>query len=144
MIVAFNDREFASIKFFAVKKRSETKLTTRFMSGKLLMFAKLSLKRFIYEISDTFCFPKENIKEIYKKNMTGRVEIFQVLNDTDSAFLKFMFISNPNSEVPKDKFRDIIFEVIIASKIYKSFDSSHKFWDIFGAIKENKQKKLGY
>ena len=40
MIVEFNDHESASIKYFAVKK-SSIKVTTRFMSGKLLMFAKL-------------------------------------------------------------------------------------------------------
>ena len=34
MIIEFNDRESASIKSFAVKKRSEIKLTTCFMSGK--------------------------------------------------------------------------------------------------------------
>ena len=61
--------ESSSIKSFAFKKRSEIKVTTRFMSGKLLMFAKLSLKSFIYEIADIFCFPNENIKEIYKKYM---------------------------------------------------------------------------
>ena len=41
MIVEFNDRESASIKYFALKKRSSIKVTTCFMSGKLLMFAKL-------------------------------------------------------------------------------------------------------
>ena len=140
MIVEFNYRESASIKSFAAKKRSEIKVTTPFMSGKFFMFAKLSLKSFIYEIGDIFCFPNENIKEIYKKYMIERVEIFDVLTDTDSAFLKFMFVSDPNSEVPENNFRDMIFEVIIASKIYKRFDSSHKFWDIFGTRKENKQK----
>ena len=69
MIVKLNDRESASIKSFAFKKRSEIKVTTRFMSGKLLMFTKLFLKSFIYEIADIFCFSNENIKEIYKKYM---------------------------------------------------------------------------
>ena len=53
MIVEFNDRESASTKSFVVKKRSEIKVTTRFMSGKLPMFANLSPKSFIYEIADT-------------------------------------------------------------------------------------------
>ena len=123
----FNDRESASIKSFAVKKRSEIKVTTRCMSGKLLMFAKLSLKSFIYEIADIFCFPDENIEEIYKKYMIERVKIFHVLTNTDSTSLKFMFISDLNSEVTEDKFKNIIFEVIIASKIYTRFDSSQKF-----------------
>ena len=67
-----------------------------------------------------------------------------MLTNTDSTSLKFMFISDPSSELPEDKFRDIIFEIIIASKIYKRLHSSHKFWDIFGASKEDKRKKLGY
>ena len=48
MIMEFNKTESASIKSFAVKKKNVIKVTTRFMSGKLLMSAKLSLKSFIY------------------------------------------------------------------------------------------------
>ena len=44
MIVEFNDPESTSINSFAVKKINLIKVTSRFMSGKLLMFAKLSLK----------------------------------------------------------------------------------------------------
>lgn len=48
MLIEFNEAESASIKSFAVRKKNAIKATTRFMSGKLLMFAKLSLKSFIY------------------------------------------------------------------------------------------------
>ena len=57
------------------------------MSGKLLMFAKLSLKSFIYNMIETFCFPDENVMEIFKKCEIERVEIFHVLTDTDSTSL---------------------------------------------------------
>ena len=67
-----------------------------------------------------------------------------MLTDTDSTSLKFTFISDPNSETPENKYRDIIFEIIAASEIYKRFDNSHEFWDIFGARKQQKRKKLGY
>ena len=67
-----------------------------------------------------------------------------MLTDTDSTALKFIFISEPNSEIPESKFRDIIFEIVTSSQIYKRFDSSHEFWDIFGARKVQKKKKLGY
>ena len=33
---------------------------------------------------------------------------------------------------------------MIASKIYKIFDFSHKFLDIFGVRNKNKQENLGY
>ena len=97
VVVEFNDRESASIKHFAAKKRSQVKVTSCFMSVKLLMFAKLSLKSFIYEITEIFSFSKENIDEIYKKYMIEKVEMFHVLTDTDSTSLKFVFILNSNS-----------------------------------------------
>ena len=54
-----------------------------------------------------------------------KVEFFHILADTDSTVLKFIFISNPNSDLPEDKFRDVTFEVIVTPKIYKRFHTSH-------------------
>ena len=101
MVIEFNNRESASIKSFAVKKRNEMKVTTRFMSGKLLMFAKLSLKSFIYDLTETFCFPQKKIADLHKKYLIEKVEIFHILTDTDSIVLKFVFISDPNSDLPR-------------------------------------------
>ena len=61
--------------------------------------------------------------ETFKKYEIEKVEIFHVLTDTDSKSLNFMFISDPNRDTPEDKFKEIMFEVITASKIYKGFDS---------------------
>ena len=66
MVIEFNKAEAASIKSIAVKKKSEIKTTTRFMSGKLLMFAKFSLKCFIYSLVEILSFPNEIVQEIYK------------------------------------------------------------------------------
>ena len=67
-IIDFNDKESASIKSFAEKKkRNGIEVTTRFMLGKLLMFAKLSLKTFIYSLVETLYFPNSIVKEIYEK-----------------------------------------------------------------------------
>ena len=46
------------------------------MSGKLLLFAKLSLKSFIYDLVETFFFPEKKVKEILKKYGIERVDIF--------------------------------------------------------------------
>ena len=55
IIIEFNKHKSSSVKSIAV--RSETvKCTTRFMSGKLLMFAKLSLKSFYLFSGGTFAF----------------------------------------------------------------------------------------
>ena len=144
MVIEFNFHESASIKSFAVKKRCSVRVTTRFLSGKMLMFTKLSLKSIIYEILETFCFPDENVKNIFKIYKIEKVEIFRVLTDTDSTSIKFIFISDPNSETPEKKYRDIIFAIITSSKICKRFDSSHEFWEIFGDRREQKRKRLGY
>ena len=78
MILEFNNRESASIKSFAVKKRDHIKVTTRFFSGKMLMSAKLSLMSFIYEVLETFCFPDENVQAIFKKYAIEKVEICHI------------------------------------------------------------------
>ena len=117
MITEFNDHEAASIRSIALKKRNNIIVTTHFMSGKLLIFAKLSLKSFIYDMIETFRFPNENIKEICKKHGIKRVKIFHVLTETDSTSLKFIFISDSNSEISESKYRTIIFEIITSSQI---------------------------
>ena len=57
MILECYNRESASVKSFAVKKNDHIKVTTRFLYGKMLMFAKLLLMSFIYEVFEKFCFP---------------------------------------------------------------------------------------
>ena len=58
MVLEFNCHKLASIKSFTVKEQSSVKVATRFMSRKLLMFAKLPLfsrgkgKRNLQQISD--------------------------------------------------------------------------------------------
>ena len=79
MVVEFNEGESASVKPFAVKKKNVIKATTRFMSGKLLMFAKLSLKSFIYTLTETLYFPNNIVKEIYKKYQIEKIICYHVL-----------------------------------------------------------------
>ena len=56
-----------SIKCLAIKIINEVKLTTRFSTGKVLMFAKLSHISFIYDLLKTFCFRSEKTRNIYEK-----------------------------------------------------------------------------
>ena len=88
------------------------------MSGKLLMFAKLSLKSFVYDLVETFMFPSDKVKEILEKYKVERVGTFHVLTDVDSASLKFIFLSDPYRKISEKTYSIIIFEVIIASKTY--------------------------
>ena len=99
-------------KIICSKKKNNIKVISRFRSGKLLMFAKLSLKSFVYKIIETFCFLNEKTKQIFKKYQIEKVEI---LSDTDSTSLKFIFISVAESNIPDSKYREIIFEVVTSS-----------------------------
>ena len=82
MITEFNDGESASVKSFAVTKKNVIKATTRFMSRKFLMFAKLSLKSFIYSLIETLYFPNEIVREIYKKYQIEKILCNHILTQT--------------------------------------------------------------
>ena len=65
MIIDFDCESSVSIDLLAVNKNSSVKVTTRFFSGKMIMFAKLSPMSFIYDMVETFYFPnKKNIQSI--------------------------------------------------------------------------------
>ena len=63
MRIDFDVEESASIKSFTIKNNDQVKITTKFLSRKMLMFAKLSLMNFIYELVETFYFPSETVKK---------------------------------------------------------------------------------
>ena len=67
MIVDFCAEESVSIKSFAVKEKQEVQVTNRFLFGKMLMFAKLSVMSLIYVLLETFCFPDEKVKKTLQK-----------------------------------------------------------------------------
>ena len=78
MVIEFNVSQSSSVKSIAVKNETNIKCTTRFMSGKLLMFAKLSLKSFIYSVVELLYFPEENliVASIYE---TTKLKKFTVI-----------------------------------------------------------------
>ena len=65
-LIDFDDQYSASIKSIAIQKESKIHLTTRFLNGKMLMFSKVSVKSFIYDLIDVFMFPNDEIKRFTK------------------------------------------------------------------------------
>ena len=55
-MIDFNKRESNSIKSIVVNNSTTVDVSTRFCKGKMLMFAKMSLKSFVYDIIDVFLF----------------------------------------------------------------------------------------
>ena len=69
-MIEFNDlKSSSSVKFLGVKNKTNTKCSSQFLSGKLLMVVKLSLKSFVYSLVELFHFPEEKpiVKDIYEK-----------------------------------------------------------------------------
>ena len=81
------------------KNFDQIKISSRFLSGKMFILAKLSLMNFIYALVETISFPNEKVKKIYDKYLIEKVYIYYVLTDTDSTCLQFMFLSDPKSDI---------------------------------------------
>ena len=122
MILEFNDAQSSAIKSIAVKNETNIKCTTRFMSGKLLMFAKVSLKSFIYSLVELLYFPDENsiVLSIYNKYNIEKIHCYHILTDTDSTAIQFVIISNIESTYPENKVREILFEIFFMHRNCKS------------------------
>ena len=130
-IIDFGEEHTNSIKSLAVERKSNIKLTTRFMKGKMLMFAKASLQSFVYDMIDIFSFPDQVAQEIYKKYRIEKYFMYQNLADTDSTLLFLFFICNLDCTISEKDSRKLLFEVMIASKIFQRLDLSDDFWEQF-------------
>ena len=58
----------------------------------MLMFSKVSIKSFVYDLVDVFVFPNHDIQEIYQQYQVNRCSLYQNLTDTDSTSMFFVFI----------------------------------------------------
>ena len=97
----------------------------------MLMLAKLSLKSFICNIIDVFCFPDAEIKQIYGIYDYYHIEkcfLYQNLTNTDSTWLVFIFICKLNCFISESEARKTIFKCMKKSKIAKRLDVSDEFW----------------
>ena len=99
-LIDFDEQYSASIKSLSIQKNAKINLKTRFLNGKMLMFSKVSIKSFVYDIIDVFMFPNEETKQIYQKYNINKCLVEQNLTDTDSTsiFLYFFVIWGATSE----------------------------------------------
>ena len=68
-LIDFDDQYSASIKSIAIQKESKIHLTTRLLNGKMLMFSKVSIKSFVYDLIDVLMKLKKIIKNIILINV---------------------------------------------------------------------------
>ena len=143
-LIDFDEEYSCSIRSIAIEKSSKINLTTRFLNGKMLMFSEVSIKSFVYDLIGDFMFPDREICEIYQKYQVDKCYLYQNLTDTDSTSMFFLFICNLNCSVSKDKARNIIFEVMLKSKIFDRLDLSVEFYEQFDFRNENLKKRVGF
>ena len=60
-MIEFDKNECNSIKSIVIKDNTTIDVSSRFIKNKMLMFAKLLLKLFVYNMIDVSCFPDETI-----------------------------------------------------------------------------------
>ena len=145
MVTEFNNYKSCSVKSISVKTKTNIKCTTRFMSGKLLMLAKLSLKSLIYSLVELLHFRGENpiVASIYEKHEIEKILCYQVLTDTASTSIQFIIVSDSYSSYPECNARDILFEIFSKTEIRERFDKSDEFWRRFNVHCPQNQKVVG-
>ena len=143
-MIDFDEECSCSIRSIAIEKSSKINLTTRFLNGKMLMFSKVSIKSFVYDLIDVFMFPDQEIREIYQKYQVDKCYLYQNLTDADSTLIFFVFICNLNCSVSENKARKIIFEVMLKSKVFHRLDLSAEFYEQFDCRNESLKKRVGF
>ena len=125
-LIDFDVEYCSSIRSLAVKESVKLNVSRRYLNGKMLMFSEISLKSFVYNLIDVFMFPNDVAKKIYDQYKIQK------------CYLYVAFIFELGCAVDKRKSRQIIFEVMIKSKMFNRLDLSDDFWDHFG----HQNKKL--
>ena len=87
-------------------------------------------------------FPTDEIKKIYQKYKVNQCYLDQNLTDTDSTSIFFVFICDLKCNVREDEARNIIFEVILKSKVFHRLDLPAEFYDKFNCRNESLKKRV--
>ena len=88
-MIDFDKNECNSMKLIAVRGNTTIDVTTRFIKRKMLMFAKMSIKSFVYDLIEVFCFLIEEVRRIYDQHDIIKCHINLNLTDTDSCSMFF-------------------------------------------------------
>ena len=141
-MIDFDKNECNGIKSIIVKGDINIDVSSRFIKGKMLMFAKLSLQSFVYDVIDVFCFPDNEIQQIYDYYQIEKCFLYQNLTDTDSTSLFLNFICKLEYFIAESEARNIIFKCLKKLKILKRLDLSNDFWKKFDVYNFSTRKVM--
>ena len=125
------------------KKQTTVRVSTKYISSKLLINAKISLASFIYDCIDTFCFPSEEPSLIYTRHRIIKVLPYLLLTDTDSGSLEFIVIAEDTCDCGEREMRDIILKIFLDNEIHQRLDLSGEFFEHFRKRNEALPKQVG-
>lgn len=121
-----------SIKSLSVnKKNTKVEVINRFIKGEILNFLKISLVSFICDAIVVFAFPDDATHDIYSQNKIIKCLPKLLLSDTDSTSFQFVFICELNCVISEYCTRQMLFEIIIGSKIKDQLYLTQKFYALF-------------
>ena len=132
-----------SVKGVACKKQTMVRVSTRYISSKLLINAKISLASFIYDCIDTFCFPNEETSLIYAHHKIVKVLPYLLMTDTDSGSLEFIVIAEETCDCGEREMRDILLRIFLDNDIQCRLDLSGEFFGQFNKRNEAVRKQVG-
>ena len=130
----FDQNECSRMKLTVVKGNTTINVTSRFTKEKILIFSKVSLKSFVYDLIDVFSFPTEEVKMIYDQYSVIKCHLYLDLTNISSRSIVFNLICKKERNVKKSESRKTIFDILkqslIAKRLFQiSFsDLSDMFW----------------
>ena len=142
-MIDFDKRESNSIKSIVVSSSTTVDVSFRFCKGKMLILTKMSLKSFVYDITDVFCSPDNKVKGIFDKNNIQKCFLYLNLTDIDSCSMFFISICKLECCIPESDFRNVLFEIFKHSKIVPRLDVSDNFWQQFNMQNKGTRKVMG-
>ena len=122
------------MKLTVVKGNTTINVTSRFTKEKILIFSKVSLKSFVYDLIDVFSFPTEEVKMIYDQYSVIKCHLYLDLTNISRRSIVFNLICKKERNVKKSESRKTIFDILkqslIAKRLFQiSFsDLSDMFW----------------
>ena len=119
------------------------KVSTRYISSKLLINAKISLGSFIYDCIGTFCFPNEETSLIYACHKIIKVLTYLLMTNTDLGSLEFMVIAEDSCDCGDREMRDILFRIFLDNNTQHRLHLSGEFFAQFNKRNEAVRKQIG-
>ena len=118
-------------------------IMTCFMSGKLLILAKVSLAGFIYDVIDVFFFPNKRVRSLFEEKGIIQCFVYLLLTITDSALIQFILVYDKLRLITNKEAQNFISEITSGSKIFGRLNLLLEYFEGFNVQDEKLRKLVG-